>query len=255
QIGRKRSMSADVGEHGQGSGGDHSAADREAIESVSQVNGVARANDDHANENHEGEKGQRPEVCIMSPALNDKVGAELLDERDDQLGGVQAMLLHGNESYGDQQAGEDLQTELGARCQAEIAALHHLDIVVGEADGSEGTRCQDRQPHKYIAQIRPQESRHHDGDGNQQPAHGGRACFLLMGFRPFFADILADLEVAQPIDYKRAYDQAGEERGEAGEGSAERKITEDTKWREIVVELDEQQPVKQSASEKPVVSP
>ena len=34
-------------------------------------------------------------------------------------------------------AGRDLQSELGAAGQAEIAAVRHLRVVVGESDGSE----------------------------------------------------------------------------------------------------------------------
>jgi len=41
-----------------------------------------------------------------------------------------------------------------------------------------------------------------------------------MSLRPLFADVLADLEIAQAPNHDRPNDQAGEKRGEAGESSA-----------------------------------
>src|ERR1700746_299607 len=185
----------------------------------------------------------------MCPALDHEVRPELLDEGNDQLGGVQAAFLHGNQSDRNQQAGKDLQAELGARRQTKIAALHHLYIVVSEADGREHAGRDDGEPHKYIRQIRPQQSGHHDGDRNQQTAHGGSAGLLLMGFGTFLPNVLPDLEVPQAIDHYWPNNKPGEERREARKRSTERKIAEDTKWRKIMVQLDEQQPIKQSASE------
>ena len=41
---------------------------------------------------------------------------------------------------------------------------------------------------------------------------------------------------------------AGEQGGQAGKSSAKRQIAEDTEWREVVEQLQVQQPVEQSAS-------
>jgi hypothetical protein len=69
-----------------------------------------------------------------------------------------------------------------------------------------------------------------------------------VGLRAFFANVLADLKFLQTIDDERTNNQSGEKRGEAGERSAERQITEDTKRRKIMEELYVQQPIKQLAS-------
>src|SRR6266404_8003664 len=69
-----------------------------------------------------------------------------------------------------------------------------------------------------------------------------------MSLRTFFADVLSNLEVTQPVDHQRPHDERGEQCGKAGERSAERQVTEDAERRKIVLQLHEQQPVEQSAS-------
>ena len=69
-----------------------------------------------------------------------------------------------------------------------------------------------------------------------------------MGLGAFFADELADLKFAQTVDDDRADDQAGEKRGEAGKRCTKGQIAENAEWREVVEQLQVQQPVEQSAS-------
>ena len=64
-----------------------------------------------------------------------------------------------------------------------------------------------RDPDEAVAQVGPQQSWDHDGDRDQQAAHGGRAGFFLMSLGAFFADVLADLKFAQAVDDERADDQ------------------------------------------------
>src|SRR5208337_5137321 len=70
----------------------------------------------------------------------------------------------------------------------------------------------------------------------------------LMSLRPFLADVLPDLEIAQSPNHDRPNNQAGEESGEAGEGCAKSQITKDAERRKIMEELQVEQPVEQSAS-------
>ena len=49
----------------------------------------------------------------------------------------------------------------------------------------------------------------------------------------FLANVLADLEFTQTANDDRAYDQSGEERGQAGERGAERKIAKDAERRKV----------------------
>ncbi len=64
----------------------------------------------------------------------------------------------------------------------------------------------------------------------------------------FFADELADLKFAQAVDDQRAHDQSYKQRGKTGKRSAEREVAKDAEGREVMEQLDEQQPVKQCAS-------
>src|SRR5579862_2179449 len=74
-----------------------------------------------------------------------------------------------------------------------------------------------------------------------------------MSLRAFFPDVLSDLEFAQAVNDERPDDQTGEQRGQTRKRSTEREISENAEWREVVIQLDEQQPVKQSASTNSVV--
>ena len=132
--------------------------------------------------------------------------------------------------------------------QAQIAAMHHLGVVVGESDGRERAGGKHGNPHEAIAQIGPQQRGNDDRDDDQQSAHGRRAGFFLMSLRAFFANVLSDLKFAQAADDQRTHDQRGEQRGKAGECRAERDVAKDAERRNVMLQLDEQQPVEQSAS-------
>src|ERR1700688_706748 len=126
--------------------------------------------------------------------------------------------------------------------------MHNFDVVVTEADGGEGRRGQNGNPHESISQISPQQGWNHDGNGNQQAAHCGSPGFFLVGFGSLFADVLSDLKFAEAINDKRANDKSREQRGETGERGPKGQIAEDAKRRKIMKQLLVQQPIKQSAS-------
>ena len=67
-----------------------------------------------------------------------------------------------------------------------------------------------RDPDEQVAQVGPQQSRDHDGNGDQQAAHGRSAGLFLMGLGPLFPDELADLKFAQTVDDDGADDQCRE---------------------------------------------
>ena len=69
-----------------------------------------------------------------------------------------------------------------------------------------------------------------------------------MSLGPFFANVLPDLEFAKPANDQRANDQRGKQRGKAGECRAEGDVAKDAERCNIMLQLDEQQPVEQSAS-------
>ena len=69
-----------------------------------------------------------------------------------------------------------------------------------------------------------------------------------MRFGPLFADELANLKFAEAIDDQRTHDQAGEKSSQAGKCCAECEIAKNAEGREVMEQLDEQQPIKQRAS-------
>src|ERR1017187_1705188 len=237
EIGRKRGVAAEVGEDGERSGGDHGATDGETVEAVGKIHGVAGPDNHDDNEDHEGQKGEGPQMRIRRPSLHYQVGPKLLKEWNQQAGGVLSAILQGDERDGNHYAGRDLVTELGARGEAEIAAMDDLQVIVGETDGREGERGEHGDPDKRIAQIGPEQGRHQNCDRDQQATHGGSAGFFLVCLRSLFADVLANLKIAQSLNYDGTYDQSGKKGGEAGERSAERQITKDAEGREVVKEL------------------
>ena len=70
-----------------------------------------------------------------------------------------------------------------------------------------------------------------------------------MSFRAFFANVLPDLEVAQAADYQGPDDQGSEQGSQTGERCAERDVAKDAERRNIMLQLQVQQPVEQFASE------
>src|ERR1700723_1129600 len=128
--------------------------------------------------------------------------------------------------------------------------MNNLNVVVGKANRRKRHRGKNRDPHKRIAQVRPQQRRHKNGNRNEQPAHRRSAPFFLMRLRPLFAYVLPNLKVAQPPNHNRPHDQPCKKRSKARKGSAESKITKNTKRRKIMEQLQVEQPVEQSASEK-----
>src|SRR6266567_8594383 len=71
----------------------------------------------------------------------------------------------------------------------------------------------------------------------------------------FFADVLADLEFAQPVNHQGANDQSGKHCGQTGKRSAESEIPENAERRKIMKQFRIQQPVEQSASGSFLVGP
>ena len=60
------------------------------------------------------------------------------------------------------------------------------------------------QPDEGIGQVAPQQRGQKDGDADEHAAHGGRAGLLLVVLGAVFADVLADLKLAQLLNHVRA---------------------------------------------------
>src|SRR6266849_2752563 len=182
-------------------------------------------------------------------SLDHQVRVELLEEWDQEPGGVLSAVLQSDQCDRNQDAGRPLKAQLGAGSKAEVAAMNNFKVVVGKTDRGEGHRGKHGDPDERIAQVRPEQCRHQNGDGDQQAAPGRSARFFLMRLRSLFADVLPDLEIAQAGNHDRPNDQASKKSGEASERGAESQVTKKTEWRKIMVELQVEQPVEQSASD------
>src|SRR5258708_2437704 len=181
-------------------------------------------------------------------SLDHQVWVKLLEERHKQSSGVFSAVLQSDQRDRNQDAGGGLISQLGARGKSEIAMMNDFKVVIGKTDRAKRHRGKHSDPHKRIAQVRPEQRRHQDRDGDQQAAHGRRASFLLVSLRTLFAYVLPNLEIAQPPNHDRPNDQSSEKSGEAGKGGAESQITENTEGRKVMEELQVEQPVEQSAS-------
>src|SRR5579864_8241353 len=195
-------MTADVGEHGKRSGGNDRAANGQPVQAVSQVHCITCPYNHQHHKNDERKKRDRPQTGIMHEAINYQVGMELFQKWYNQLCGIHAAILHGNQRHGDESASQNLQPEIGARGKAEISLMNNFYIVIREADGGESTGCEHGDPYKSVLQIGPEQGGNDDGDHDQDSAHGWSSGLLLMCLRAFLADVLPDLEVAQAINHQ-----------------------------------------------------
>ena len=65
QIGGEDRVAADVGQHRQRAGGDDRATDRQPVQAIGEVHGIAGERDHQGNEDQEGQEGQRPKIRVM----------------------------------------------------------------------------------------------------------------------------------------------------------------------------------------------
>ena len=249
EVSCKSGVPAEVGENRERSGRDHRTANGEPVKTVGKIDGVARCDNHKHNKTDKRQEGQRPKVGMSCQSLDHQVRVELLEEWHQQSGGIFSAVLQSDQRDRNQDAGGSLIAQLGARGKSEIAVMNDFKVVIGKTDRAEGHRGKHGDPYKRIAQVRPEQRRHQDGDGDQQTTHGRRARFFLMSLRTLFANVLPNLEIAQALNHDRPNDQAREKSSEAGESCAESQITENAEWRKIMEELQVEQPVEQSASD------
>jgi len=104
QVVSEQGMSTDVGQHGQRPGRDHGAANRQAVEAVGEVHGIARTDDDDHHEDQERNEGYRPKMRVLQ-AADHQVRPEMLEKRHNQPRGVQAIALQADQDDANRQRG------------------------------------------------------------------------------------------------------------------------------------------------------
>ncbi len=126
--------------------------------------------------------------------------------------------------------------------------MDDLDVIIRKTDGAERQRGAHHQPNKGVRQIGPEQRGQQNRNADEDSAHGGRAGLLLVILRAVFADVLADLELAQLLDHIGTDEQRDHERSERGKGGAKRQIPEDAEGSEVREKLLIKEPVKQTSS-------
>ncbi len=200
----KNHVAAYIRENSERARRDDGAADGEAVQPVGQVDGVGGAHQDEDHEDHKGQECEETQVRNGAGPVPLHVGAQGFEKWHGQGCGEHLELGETSQRHSHRGCGQALPKELGLRRKTETAAPDHLDVVVGKADSSESQSGEDDDPDKGIGRVGPQHRRQQNGDDDEHSAHGGRAGFLQVRLRPVFANVLADLELAQLLNHVRA---------------------------------------------------
>ena len=200
-------MPGHVDEDGERARDEDGVPDCETVETVGQVDRVARADD------HEVGQGD-----IEPAELQDHV----LDDGNDEL---QLRRAHRRrvEEDGPGEPGDGLQQVLVPGRHAPAAAK--LAEVVEPPDRAERQGHGQHHPHEAVGEIGPQQGGDEDRDQDEHPAHGGGARLGVMRPRTVLADDLA--EPAQAPNRRRPDGESDEERGEDRAYRAQREVSED----------------------------
>ena len=248
EVIREHGVAADIGKHRERRGGDDCAADGQAVQTIRQVHGIARTDNDQRHKENERNKRQDAEVRNCAQRMDEEVGAKALEERHHQVRGVHSLAAHGQQHHGNGHPADDLQAHLLRGREAQTAPLDDLDVVIGKPDRAEGQRREHDQPYERVGEIAPQQGGQQNSDTDKYAAHGWRAGFFLVIFGAVFADVLANLELAQLFNDEGPDQQGNEHRGQAGKRSTKRQIPKDAEGSEVRKKFLVQQPVKQTSS-------
>src|SRR5208282_885615 len=137
EIRRKSGVPAEVGENRKRSSRDHRASDGEPVEAVGKIHRVARSDNHNHHEDHERQKSQRPEVRMRRPSLDHQVRVELLEEWNQQPGGILSTVLQNDQRNRNQDAGHGLKAQFGACGKAKVPVMNNLKVVIAKTDGTE----------------------------------------------------------------------------------------------------------------------
>src|SRR5258708_8386583 len=133
-----------------------------------------------------------------------QIGANAFQKRNHQLGGVRTMGCQNEERCPNHKADEHLKVDFLFRGETQVALLGDFSVVVDKTDDSETDESKKRQENEGVCEIGPKQRRHGSGENDQNATHGGRAGFFLVLLWAFFADVLPDLQFADPADQRWA---------------------------------------------------
>ena len=156
QVVREVHVAGGPGDKGEATCHHHGRHDGQSIQAVGQVDRVGGTDDD--------EIGQHDEHQA-------KLWHHILEEGHHQLG-LAVMGRGGIEEHSHGQGDRRLPEVLPAGDQAVGILAHHLEVVVGKADGAVGTEHEQHQPDIGVVEAAPEQHRDEDGRNDHQAPHG-----------------------------------------------------------------------------------
>ena len=188
-----------------------------AVKAVSEVDRV-RGADDHAVDERDEEHAEPRH--------------DVLEEGDDELG---LLLGVGREvePEGNDQGGCRLPEELPARLEPARVMARDLEVVVREADCSEGDDGEEHDPYVVVLEIAPEQDGEKDAREDHHAAHRRGAVLLEVGLRPAVADDLPEMELPELSYGLRADEEREDERREERHDRAEGLVGNDVEHREM----------------------
>src|SRR5579859_796132 len=208
EIRRPTRVAADIGQHRERARGDDRAADRQAVETVRQIHRIGRSHDNQTNESQKRQKRQGPQVLRFHEGVNNQVRVQTFEERNHQLSRVGKVRNKNEQRNSHHQAYQHLKINFLFRSEPKVSLLRDFRVVVDKTDGCKADQSKEREQNKWIGQIRPKQCGHGRRQNDQHAAHGRCAGFLLVFLRAFLADVLPDLQIAQPLNQPGAEHEA-----------------------------------------------
>ena len=184
----------------------------------------------------------------LQQCIDRQIGPESFCEWHHEMRRVLPCRLHDHQHHRDQNACRDLQTQLRARSQAQIAMMDNLQVIVGKSNCSEGQSGNNGNPNVQVLEVRPEHGGHNNRNHDEHSPHSGSASFLLMRCRTLFPNVLPDLELTKLADDSRTHNQSHEQCGQTCKSSTKGDVAENAKRRKECVQPLIEQPIQQSSS-------
>ncbi len=108
-----------------------------------------------------------------------------------------------DQNDGENKADQNLKEELSPPRQPFVLLVPDLLVIVIKSDNPESHCRTQSEPHKNVAEVRPEQRGNHNAEKDQDAAHGGCSCLGLMRFRPVLPNVLADLKFLELPYYPR----------------------------------------------------
>ena len=190
----------------------HGGQNRQPVQAIGQVDGVAHANDDevgHHHVTHSQGNGDRLEKGHDQVRLGWQFRAQV-------------------EEQGRRQPEQRLPSVLGPGRQAVGALALNLEVVVHPANAAKGQGDQQHRPYIAVAKLAPHQGGEENDDQDQRAAHGRGAGLAEMAFRTVAAHRLANLVAVEAVDHPGAYEQRQRQRRHHADHGAEGQVLKDS---------------------------